>query len=318
MSLALVTYTSDDYIRWDAFCDGADNATFLHSRRFLSYHGNRFVDQSLLICDGDQLIGVLAAAVSPIDPRQVISHPGITYGGIVHRGRLAGPRMIEALKLIQACYRDRGFSSFIYKAVPHIYARIPAQDDLYALFRLGAERMRCDLSSTIDLHTRREPSQRRRRGLKKAGRFVHISDAMEHLGAFWCVLTDNLQRKHQAVPVHSLLELETIADLFPEDIQLRTALLGDKILAGVLLFCCSNVWHAQYIASSEAGYEACALDAIFEAIIQEANSAGVRYFDFGVSTESGGAVLNEGLYRFKSEFGGGGIVHEFYKLPLVL
>ena len=38
--------------------------------------------------------------------------------------------------------------------------------------------------------------------------------------------------------------------------------------------------------------------------------------DFGISTEDGGAVLNEGLVCFKEEFGGGGVVHEVFTLDL--
>ena len=34
---------------WDALVAAAPGATFLHSRRFLSYHGNRFQDASLVI-----------------------------------------------------------------------------------------------------------------------------------------------------------------------------------------------------------------------------------------------------------------------------
>jgi len=58
------------------------------------------------------------------------------------------------------------------------------------------------------------------------------------------------------------------------------------------------------------------LDAIFDAALQEAVVAGARYFNFGVCTEEDGRVLNEGLYRFKSEFGGGGVAYEFYEMDL--
>ena len=60
-----------------------------------------------------------------------------------------------------------------------------------------------------------------------------------------------------------------------------------------------------------------ALDAIFEAAIQKAILAEARYFDFGTSNEDGGKVLNSGLYQFKSEFGGGGVAHEFYQLNIL-
>jgi lipid II:glycine glycyltransferase (peptidoglycan interpeptide bridge formation enzyme) len=59
-----------------------------------------------------------------------------------------------------------------------------------------------------------------------------------------------------------------------------------------------------------------ALDAVIEHCIEQAMRDAKRWFDFGISTESQGLVLNEGLYRFKSEFGGGGTVHEFFEIDL--
>jgi hypothetical protein len=43
---------------------------------------------------------------------------------------------------------------------------------------------------------------------------------------------------------------------------------------------------------------------------------GARYFDFGVSNEQEGRILNEGLYRFKTSFGAGGVAQEFYEVEL--
>jgi len=56
---------------------------------------------------------------------------------------------------------------------------------------------------------------------------------------------------------------------------------------------------------------------VFERATAEALSAGVRYFDFGTSNECEGTVLNEGLYQYKHEYGGGGAVHEFYDIDLL-
>ncbi len=301
---------------WDDWCGGAVNATLLHTRRFLSYHGDRFRDVSVLVHDGEKLVGILPAAVAPADGTLVVSHPGATYGGIVHDGRLTGERMLAAFEAITAFYRSQGFVRLLYKALPHGYHTVPAQDDLYALFRLDARRIRCDLSSTIDLQNRRPLSDRRRRSLKKALKSVVMSDDIALLPDLWKVLQGNLERKHGARPVHSVEEITLLAELFPHEIQIRCAVADGVVVAGVLLFLSANVWHAQYIASSEAGYAVSALDAVFDTIISEAGTHGARYFDFGISNEDGGRVLNEGLYGFKTEFGGGGMVHEFYELKL--
>jgi hypothetical protein len=314
MNIELRPYESRDAEEWDAFCADAVNATFLHTRRFLSYHGERFRDLSLLVLQSGKLVGVFPAAQSLTDESQVVSHPGITYGGVVHQGRLGGNAMIEALQAIIHHISEAGYSRLQYKPLPFIYAASPAQEDMYALFRLGARRVRSDLSCCMDLAARRPISERRRRGMKKAQAFVALSGEPNLLSELLSVVAENLARKHNARPVHSLEELIMLQECFPHQIQIRCALIDGVVEAGVIFFNTRRVWHAQYIAASEAAYEVSALDAVFNAAIAEAEHSGALYFDFGTSNEENGEVLNDGLYRFKSEFGGGGVAHEFYEI----
>jgi CelD/BcsL family acetyltransferase involved in cellulose biosynthesis len=310
-------YEEADAAEWDRFCAAAHSATFLHTRRFLSYHGSRFVDLSLIVEDGGDWVGILPAARHPQDETCVVSHPGITYGGLLQEGALRGERMLAALQVALRHYASCGSRRLVYKTVPHIYQRTPAQDDLYALFRLNAARSRCDLSCAIDLAHRLATSERRKRSRKKAERAgTRIAEGPKQMPALWEVLKANLAREHQAVPVHSLEEIGLLVERFPENIRVVAAELDGKIEAGVVIFVTETTHHAQYIASSERGYEACALDAVFEHCISAARDAGARWFDFGTSNEDRGLVLNDGLYRFKSEFGGGGIAYEFYDLVI--
>ncbi|PYE22841.1 GNAT family N-acetyltransferase [Paraburkholderia silvatlantica] len=303
--------------QWDEFCAGCYGATFLHTRRFLSYHGDRFADFSILLEDDGKLLGVIPAARHPGQRDVVVSHPGSTYGGILHQGRLRGSAMLNGLELAASLWHSSGFTRLHYKAVPHIYQSAPAQDDLYALFRAGALRYRCDLSSCIDLQHRLAVSDRRRRGGKKARiAGVEVVAGGHHLGALWKVLADNLHRKHGARPVHTFDEITLLAQRFRDCIHVITAIIDGKVEAGIVLFLSNMVAHAQYIASSEKGHKINALDLVFEAAVEQSKLAGKRFFDFGISTEDEGNTLNEGLNRFKNEFGASGVVHEFYEMTL--
>ncbi len=316
-NLRIVPYTSEMDAVWEDACATAVNGTFLHSRRFLGYHGDRFVDRSVLFLVGEKVVGVFAAAEAPSDSTLIVSHPGITYGGIVHSGALSGNRMIDALTRLGTHYRAGGHAKLRYKAVPAIYHARPSQDDLYALFRVGAVRSRCDLSCTIDLDDRAALSERRRRGLKKANKAVAIAVGTTHVTALWDVLAGNLTRKHDAAPVHTLAEISRLIDMFPEHIDLVCATIAGKVEAGIVVFKTRRVWHAQYIAASEAAYAVSALDAVFDYTVDAARKEGARYFDFGTSNEREGTVLNDGLYQYKHEYGGGGVVHEFYDINLM-
>lgn len=317
MTIDIVPYRPELYDAWEMCCATAANGTFLHSRRFLGYHRDRFSDTSVVLRQSDNVIGVFPAAEALNDRTMVVSHPGITYGGIVHGGALCGGKMIEALERLSEYYGNAGYRRLRYKAIPHLYQARPSQDDLYALFRLGARRSRCDLSCAIDLADRAAPSERRRRGLKKALKSVSVVSGVALAQALWRVLSDNLERKHGAAPVHSVDEIEQLLALFPEQIELFCAEMAGRVEAGIVVFKMRAIWHAQYIAASEAAYSVSALDAVFDHAITAAAAAGVRYFDFGTSNECEGTVLNESLYQYKHEYGGGGAVHEYYDIDLL-
>jgi hypothetical protein len=306
-------YEPGDAEQWDRFCADSWQGTFLHTRRFLSYHGDRFVDRSLLIEEAGRVVGLFPAAEWA---GGISSHPGLTYGGVVQAGGLRGERMIEALEAISRHYAGGGILR--YKAVPALYHRVPAEDDLYALFRLGARRVRCDLSCTIDLARRGRIAERRRRGWRKsqtAG--VVVSEEISRLDRFWEVVESNLARRHEARPVHTLEEMVRLVRLFPTAIRLLVATVGDEVIAGSLLFITPTTVHTQYIAASDEGFRLAALDAVFTEAIEFASRLGCRWFDFGTSNEQDGQFLNHGLYTFKSEFGGGGRVYETYELDLM-
>lgn len=316
MEIQVEPYDKSREKEWDSWCDSAVNGHFLSSRKFLNYHKDRFEDVSVFLREQGELIAIFPAALTKDEPKTVVSHPGATYGGLIHNGKLNGAKMLAAMECLKAFYKNRSLQKLIYKVQPYIYSKSPNQDDLYALFRCGALRSRCDLSNAIDLKNRREVSERRKRSLKKAMKAVTVSQGHQYLPSLWQVIESNLSREHGAKAVHSFEEIKLLGTLFPDNIRIAVGLINNSVEAGVILFNSQTVWHSQYIASSSAGYEVSALDAVFNHLITEASAKGARYFDFGTSNERSGLVLNEGLYQFKSEFGGGGVAHEFYEMDL--
>jgi hypothetical protein len=65
--------------------------------------------------------------------------------------------------------------------------------------------------------------------------------------------------------------------------------------------------HIQYMSASESGRTHQAMDLLVQIVLTRAEQADVSFLDFGHSNEDGGRLLNEGLYQFKSKFGGGGV-----------
>jgi Acetyltransferase (GNAT) domain len=315
---AVRAYEPERAAVWDDLVFRSCNGTFLHTRCFISYHGDRFRDRSLVIQDRRaRVVGVFAAAEDPGDPGTVVSHPGLTYGGLVHDGSVRGGSMLEILQGIAVHYRDLGYGRLRYKAVPAIYHSMPADDDLYALFRVGAHRYRSDLSVAIDLDNRGPVGQRRvrsRRQAEAAG--ARTEQDWNDVAAFWRILELNLIRRHDTSPVHSLAEIRLLHGRFPDEILLIVAKIGEMLVGGTVLFAAGPVMHMQYTATTEDGRDICATDLVMEHAITVARQRGCRYFDFGTCTVDAGWMLDQGLYQFKASFGAGGIIYDHYEMNL--
>jgi CelD/BcsL family acetyltransferase involved in cellulose biosynthesis len=113
-----------------------------------------------------------------------------------------------------------------------------------------------------------------------------------------------------------LEEIEFLHEQLPQSIHLYTAHVATELVAGAILFDLGTVRHTQYLATSSAGRQIGALDAVIEAAIKAASDQDLRYFDFGTSNLEEGRILNNSLYSYKRSFGAGSAVHEHFSLPL--
>jgi Acetyltransferase (GNAT) domain len=303
---------------WDELVARSCNGTFLHSRQFISYHKDRFADCSLLLQNRHgQTVGVFPAAHDPQDPATIVSHPGLTYGGLVHDDSMRGETMISALGSVADRYRKLGYRQLRYKTVPAIYHSQPAEDDRYALFDMGARRYRSDLSAVIDLSDRGRVSERRKRSLARAeSAGVSTGDDWASIDGFWHALEMNLGQRHGVAPVHTLAEIRQLHDRFPAEISLITARIGPELVGGTVLFATRRVLHMQYLASTPHGRETNASDSVLEHAIGLGKERGYRFFDFGTCTTNQGKELDQGLYQFKISFGAGGVSYDHYELDL--
>lgn len=316
-AIEVIPYESSLAGAWDDLVAASTNGTFLHTRRFIGYHGDRFDDRSLIALQNGQMVGVMAAAVDPGDSSVVVSHPGLSYGGIVRSSKLTAGDIDAVVSGVIAHYRGQGFSSLRYKPVPAMYHARPAQDDEWALYRAGARVVRLDLGVAIYNPKRFPLNSNRRRSLKRAvNNGIVLSRDRAHYASYWEVLAERLAQRHGAKPVHTLAEIEYIQGLFPDEVELISALVGDEVAAGVVLFRSPTVTTAQYIASNEEGRRLSALDLVFEDAIGESIRRGDGWFNFGISTEQGGTVLNESLYDYKFSFGAGGVTQSHYELAI--
>jgi hypothetical protein len=308
---ALVQYRPELKGVWDEVVKRAKNGNFLHLRDYLDYHAHRFDEQSVIV---ESKGGAVAVFPCNRVEHQIISHGGLTYCGLIYGTDLHAAEILEIFGLLAGHYKMLGATTLRYKAIPHIFHRYPAEEDLYALFRFGARLVRRDISSAIAMENRIKLSDSRRCTMRKAGKNgVEIVEG-RFLKDFHELLISVLA-KSSSTPVHSLAELELLLDRFPEQIRLFGAFKEGRLLAGALVYDFGTVAHTQYLASSDEGRALGALDFALAYLLEQVFVAR-RYCSFGISTEQEGRYLNEGLIFQKEGFGGRGVVHDFYELDL--
>lgn len=316
-----ILYKADKEKEWNAFVELSKNGTFLFNRRFMEYHADRFTDCSLIFEDEKGRICGLLPANFDAESKKIVSHGGLTYGGLIVDERATQSSVNEMMKEIANFFaKNYDASILIYKPTPYIYHTIPAQEDLYAAFQMGAKLAARAVSSALILSNHPHLREGRRNGVVRATKeglkVEEITDVeASEYAAFHGVLSDVLKKRHNVKPVHSLEEMRLLSARFPDNIRLFVTKRGSEILAGSWVFISKNVVHTQYLAATEEGKHLGAEDLLIDYLISK-RFEGLRYFDFGISTEHGGTYLNEGLIFEKEGFGARSVCYDTYEMDL--
>lgn len=308
-------YAPERRTDWDAFVKESRNATFLLKRGYMDYHADRFADRSLIIWHGKRIVALFAAC--HINDNLVSAHGGLTYGGLLlpYSG-IDGADVLSMMADILDHYRQSGYEKLRYKTIPHIFHHYPAEEDTYAIFRCGGRLAECNLSSTILLDGAIEFNENSRRNMRRAIKSGITTEKSDDYAGYWAILEALLAERYETKPVHSLTEINMLAERFPDNIQLHVARNArGNIIAGTVLFVTPTCIHTQYIAASPEGKSSGALNLLFHKLINE-RAGNQRYFDFGTSNEDHGLRLNEGLLHQKYGMGGRGTAYNIYDIDL--
>ena len=303
-------YRKNDYTLWNDFIRQAKNATFLFHRDFMEYHSDRFEDFSLLIFHDEKLLAVLPANKKG---NEIHSHQGLSYGGLVVKKSI---RIKEYTQVFQALLHflcENGIAALNLKTLPKIYNRTIADEIDYVSFLTQAQTYRSDVYLVIDNSETYKPNRNRKRALTLAEkRNIAVREDTNYKDFWNQILTPNLYNRFGVQPVHSLVEIEKLATVFPENIKLFNAYQDDELKAGVVMFLTETVAHFQYSSGNDDRTDTAALDILFDEIIRK--YADKKYVSFGSASEENGRVLNEGLAYWKESFGARASVQNFIKI----
>jgi hypothetical protein len=158
-------------------------------------------------------------------------------------------------------------------------------------------------------------SSRLKRVSRRAEKHNLRYEEHSNVDAFWHIIEENRMRKRSIVPVHSREEMNLLQSRFSQEIRSIAVFAGNEVVAGGVVYLVNDVVHLQYASASPKGEELYAGDYLYDLLINRL-FPDFRYFDFGISTENSGRILNEGLIAHKEEFGGNTIVYDHYEMVI--
>lgn len=298
--IKILRYNSIQKNLWDNFCANADNAIFQNKRDYLEYKEiKKSSDHSLVLFDDDTLIALFPAAEIE---QTVISHPNTAHGGLITVNNLSHIYFEKLWTEIINYFFENNFTSIKIKS--KIIDQNFGSDSLetFTLFSKGFKVYESNLNSVVYLNNPTLLSSRKKRNLKKFKGNYLFSDR-NNLNEIYDLIKITLENNHGVSPTHSIEELNFLIENFPSNIELFSAVVKNETLACAIVYKYNELWHTQYLASSELGRKCGALDSLLVLIGDKAKDAGCTHLSFGISSENNGKILNNGLFNYKQEFG---------------
>lgn len=282
----------------ETLIDEHDENVLFSRQYFLDYHAQRFSDQSVLYEIGEQLVYFPAAKLEG----GIVSHPGVTYGGLVVSGKVTPELIRDIYKNIEQSYADIGITDITIKLAPKGFKNLDTDCEAWALNSLGFEAFRLDLWNVVDVNERKFSTQHKRNVAKFKKSNLQIIENWAYNEKFYEILVENLASRHSTKPVHTLMELQNLKNRLGDRLKLLVAVDdASNMHGGIIVFQVKEkIFHAQYIASSTHGKLNGAVNSIFDNFINNyCKTSKLSY---------GGSLVNDNynynLYRHKLQMNG--------------
>ncbi len=317
-------YTAALAARFDAFVTSARNGTVFHTRQFLSYHpDDRFTDASLLFLEGDRIVAVLPAALKAENGKKMlVSHPGASYGGLVLDTSVS---VVDTGAIVQSLIehaKAEGYAGIsLLRLAPSSLQTSFSEDQHYWLHRYGFSVTRVEMDGTVDLSGLAEETileslagkcRNMVRQAERAKIEVRLSNDFD---AFWPLLTSVLAERHGAKPTHTLAEINALHTLLPKGFRCLTAYREGTVVGGIVLVTVhERALYTLYMAQEYAEQKYHPMHLLLVEAMRLCVREGRDILHLGVSTEDGGAKVNEGLFFFKESFGCKPVRRESFEL----
>ncbi len=293
MNFRIEKYHAGWQDQWNRCVEAAPVGFFLHNRHYMDYHSERFEDFSLLILQGNELIGCVPAHRTG---NRLFSHSGLSFGGWLMRRNYSPAKMREIWRLLLSFLKENNIDDFRLTTAPFFFrAYLSAYDDY--IFREFGKVEKTARHWMIDTRKKQDTllNADRRRSLKKLPD-LRVEDSTDW-ESFWPVLEANLKVRHSAVPVHSLDEIRLLHGRFPRNIRLKIVRSKKEIIGGAVLYDYGQTLHFQYIAVVPDASLRPAVDRLVFEIIRE-NYARYPFIGLGTSETPDGKEKSLSYWKY--------------------
>jgi len=309
----IVKYNKNMKKVWDNFIvHDARNGNFLFYRDYMEYHADRFQDNSLLLFDEkDILIAIIPASKKS---KTYITHEGLTYGGLIYKKNLGTEKILIIFNHIVKYLKESNFTTIMYKRMPYVYTLYPSEEDLYALYCIGFNISRRDVSSCMNIarySIKGKKLNEYKRGKKNGLSLIKTSDSSK----IFSIINKNLNKKYNVLSTHTSDEMNYLHFKFPNNIEMFELLEGSKVVGGIIIYLNIGIVHVQYVACLEYAKKLRGIDFLIISIIKKYKD-NYEWFDYGISTEMDGMLLNNSLIKSKEEYGLTALCYDSYELKL--
>lgn len=294
--IKIIKYNSKNRDEWDNFISYAHNGAFLFFRDYMDYHSDRFTDYSLMLYKDSTLVALLPANIVE---NTLHSHQGLTYGGIILSQKFHYSDILLYLNSINEHLNSNGVEHVVLKSSPYFYSNKLAQETDLILLRNKDVNTETILGASIYTTKFKFPKM----SLSKKKLSLYSMEESTDYPTFWKILEINLKDRYDSSPVHTLSEIQLLADTFPINIKLILFRNKEtqKVDAGAVLFINNNVIKTQYISSSKEGRLNRVSDSLYYSIINSYKDE-YDFIDFGTCEEENNTI-NLSLLGAKEKFG---------------
>ena len=323
--IEILKYSHNMNTQWDQFISDSFNGTIFHKRKFLAYHIDRvFDDCSLVFKKRGKIIAVLPAAIINNKEKIFFSHPGASFGGIVHKNLSFNDCNIVLDLINEFCIKNK-FNSIFMVQTPTIY-NTHNQNEIvdYTLKYKKYENSENYISNILLIEN--DINNQIIKIAKNKNRTIGFYDGLiqeydlhfkwvDDFDDFYPILIEN-KKKHDSRPTHSKKELETLKADFPNDI-LQLMLYYQNIPIGGMTIFKANTKGA-ILFYSMLNYEYNKMQPIpllMHYIIRWAKANDLIFIDYGIShmpQAENPLTPSKSLIKFKEEFGCFGIIRNAY------